>query len=76
MPEAGSNDDLRSLSARLTSAQGAGLFPAMAQYLAAMLRASEVLIGEAAGEQHARTLGVCVRGSVQPNYTFPLAGTR
>jgi hypothetical protein len=75
MADAGPNDELRSLAARITSAQGAGLFPAMAQYLAAILRASEVLIGEAADEHHARTLGVCTRGAVQPNYTFPLAGT-
>jgi hypothetical protein len=75
MAEAGSNDDLRNLAARIISAQGAGLFPAMAQYLAAMLHASEVLIGEAADERHARTLGVCVGGAAMPNYTFPLAGT-
>lgn len=75
MGEGGSNNDLRGLAARITAAQGAGLFPAMAQYLAAMLHADEVLIGEAADELHARTLGVSVRGSPQPNYTFPLAGT-
>jgi hypothetical protein len=75
MAEAGPNEDLRSLAARITSAQGGGLFPAMAQYLATMLHAGEVLIGEAADEHHARTLGVCVRGAAQPNYTFPLAGT-
>ena len=75
MGDAASNNDLRSLAARITAAHGAGLFPAMAQYLAAMLHASEVLIGEAADELHARTLGVCNQGAVQPNYTFPLAGT-
>jgi hypothetical protein len=75
MAEAATNDDLRNLAARITAAQGAGLFPAMAQYLAAMLHASEVLIGEAADERHARTLGVCVDGAVAPNYTFPLAGS-
>jgi Bacterial regulatory protein, Fis family len=75
MGESGSNNELRGLAARITSAQGAGLFPAMAQYLAAMLHADEVLIGEAADELHARTLGVSVHGSPQPNYTFPLAGT-
>jgi hypothetical protein len=75
MAEAGPNDDLRSLSMRITSAQGAGLFPAMAQYLAAVLQAAEVLIGEAADEHHARTLGVCVGGAAMPNYTFALAGT-
>ena len=58
MAEAGTNNDLRNLAARMTAAQGAGLFPAMAQYLATMLRASEVLIGEAVDEFHARTLGV------------------
>jgi hypothetical protein len=47
----------------------------MAQYLAAMLHADEVLIGEATDELHARTLGVSLRGAPQPNYTFPLAGT-
>src|SRR5688572_18503181 len=75
MAEAATNDDLRNLAARITAAQGAGLFPAMAQYLAAMLHASEVLIGEAADERHARTLGVCLDGAVAPNYTFPLAGS-
>jgi hypothetical protein len=75
MAEAGLNDDLRTLAARISSAQGPGLFPAMAQYLAAMLHASEVLIGEAADDRHARTLGVCLQGAVQPNYTFALAGT-
>src|SRR5688500_10409987 len=75
MAEAGPNDELRTLAARITSAQGIGLFPAMAQYLAAMLHASEVLIGEAADERHARTLGVCVDGAAAPNYTFPLAGS-
>lgn len=75
MGEGGSNNDLRGLAARITAAQGPGLFPAMAQYLAAMLQADEVLIGEAADDLHARTLGVSVRGAAQPNYTFPLAGT-
>lgn len=75
MGEAGSNNDLRGLAARVTTTQGVGLFPAMAQYLAAMLRADEVLIGEVADELHARTLGVSQRGAPQPNYTFPLAGT-
>jgi hypothetical protein len=75
MSEAGLNNDLRSLAARISSAQSQGLFPAMAQYLAAMLRAPEVLIGEAADAHHARTLGVCLQGFVQPNYTFALAGT-
>ena len=75
MAEAGLNDELRTLAARISSAQGPGLFPAMAQYLASLLRASEVLIGEAADQRHARTLGVCLQGAVQPNYTFALAGT-
>jgi hypothetical protein len=75
MGEAGPDQELRSLAARITAVQGAALFPAMAQYLATLLRASDVLIGEAADELHARTLGVCVQGAVQPNYTFPLAGT-
>jgi hypothetical protein len=75
MSEAGLNDELRSLAARISSAQGPALFPAMAQYLAAMLRASEVLIGEAADAHHARTLGVCLQGFIEPNYTFALAGT-
>jgi regulatory Fis family protein len=75
MADAGPNNELRSLAARITSAQGPGLFPAMSQYLAAMLHASEVVIGEAADALHARTLGVCLQGAVQPNYTFPLAGT-
>ena len=75
MAEAGSNNDLRGLAARITTSQGAGLFPAMAQYLASMLHADEVLIGEVADELHARTLGVSQQGAPQPNYTFPLAGT-
>lgn len=75
MSDTDANHDLRSLAARITAAQGHGLFPAMAQYLATMLQADEVLIGEAADDLHARTLGVCVRGAVQPNYTFPLEGS-
>lgn len=75
MGEAGSNNDLRSLAARVTAVQGSALFPATAQYLAAMLHADEVLIGETTDELHASTLGVCLRGAIQPNYTFPLAGT-
>ncbi|HEX6637552.1 MAG TPA: helix-turn-helix domain-containing protein [Steroidobacteraceae bacterium] len=75
MSDTETNHELRSLAARITAAQGHGLFPAMAQYLATMLQAGEVLIGEAVGEQHARTLGVCVRGLVQPNYTFLLEGS-
>jgi hypothetical protein len=75
MSEAGSRDELQSLAARLTTVHGAGMFPAMAQYLAAMLQADEVLIGEAVDENHAQALGVCVNGAVQPNYQFPLAGT-
>lgn len=75
MADAGPNNELRGLAARITSAQGPALFPAMAQYLASMLHATEVVIGEAADQLHARTLGVCLQGAVQPNYTFPLAGT-
>jgi hypothetical protein len=75
MSEAGSRDELHSLAARLTTAHGAALFPAMAQYLGAMLHADEVLIGEAVDEHHAQTLGVCISGAAQPNYQFPLAGT-
>jgi hypothetical protein len=47
----------------------------MAQYLATILQANEVLIGESPDGLGARTLGVCIAGAVQPNYTFPLAGT-
>jgi hypothetical protein len=75
MADVASDNELGNLAARITSAQGAGLFPAMAQYLALMLQAGEVLVGEAADELHVRTLGVCLRGAVQPNYTFPLAGS-
>lgn len=75
MADAGPDHELRNLAARITAVQAAGLFPAMAQYLATMLCASDVLIGEAADELHARTLGVCVQGAIQPNCTFPLAGT-
>jgi hypothetical protein len=75
MSEAGSRDELHTLAARLTTAHGAGLFPAMAQYLGAILHADEVLIGEAVDEHHAQTLGVSINGAAQPNYPFPLAGT-
>lgn len=75
MGEAGPNNEVRSLAARVVAAQGEGLFPAMAQYLATILQADEVLIGEAPDDLSARTLGVCVNGAVQPNYTFALAGT-
>ena len=75
MADAGPNNPLRGLASRITAAQGAALFPALAQYLAGLLHASEVVIGEAADELHAHTLGVCVHGAIQTNYTFPLAGT-
>jgi hypothetical protein len=75
MTEASSSDELQRLAARLTTAHGAGLFSAMAQYLAVLLHADELLVGEAIDELHARTLGVCQNGAVQPNYQFPLAGT-
>lgn len=75
MADAGPNNPLRGLAARITAAQGAALFPGLAQYLAGLLRATEVVIGEAADDLHAHTLGVCVDGAIQPNYTFPLAGT-
>jgi hypothetical protein len=47
----------------------------MAQYLADLLHADELLIGETTDELHAQTLGVCQSGVVQANYRFPLAGT-
>jgi hypothetical protein len=75
MGEAGPNNEVRTLAARIVASQGEGLFPAMAQYLATILQADEVLIGEAPDGLGARTLGVCIAGAVQPNYTFPLAGT-
>ena len=75
MPDEAPHDDLQELASRVTAAQGEGLFTALAQYLSALLRASEVLIGEAVDDLHARTLGVCLQGAPQPNYSFPLAGT-
>jgi hypothetical protein len=75
MPDAEPHDDLRALAARVTSAQGPGLFPAMAQYLAGLLHADEVLIGEGVDEFRATALGVSIQGTAQPNYTFELAGT-
>jgi hypothetical protein len=75
MGEAGPNNEVSALAARIVASQGDGLFAAMAQYLAAIMQADEVLIGEAPDGLGARTLGVCIGGAVQPNYTFPLAGT-
>jgi hypothetical protein len=75
MPDAEPNDDLRALAARITAAQGPGLFPAMAQYLASLLQADEVLVGESVDEFRASTLGVSLQGAVLPNYTLELAGT-
>jgi hypothetical protein len=75
MPEASSSDELHRLATRLATANGAGLFPAMAQYLANLLHADELLIGETEDALHAQTLGVCQDGAVKPNYGFPLAGT-
>jgi hypothetical protein len=69
------HDDLRTLAARVTSAQGPGLFPAMAQYIASLLHADEVIIGEAVDEFRACALGVSLQGTALPNYTFELAGT-
>jgi hypothetical protein len=75
MADAGPNNQLRALASRITTVQGTALFPVLAQFLASLLHATEVVIGEAADDLHAHTLGVCVAGAVQPNYTFPLAGT-
>jgi hypothetical protein len=47
----------------------------MAQYLANLLHADELLIGETTDGLHAQTLGVCRNGVAQANYAFPLAGT-
>jgi hypothetical protein len=69
------SDDLRSFAARVASAHGAALFPSLAEFLAHLLDASEVQIGEPLDPLQARTLGVFARGAIQPNYTFAVVGT-
>jgi len=68
-------DDLRSLAARVASAHGAALFPSLAEYLAHLLHATEVQIGEPLDALRARTLGLFATGAIQPNYEFAIAGT-
>jgi hypothetical protein len=68
-------DELRSLAARVASAHGAALFPSLAEFLAHLLAASEVQIGEPTDSHRARTLGIYSGGGIQPNYEFAIAGT-
>lgn len=75
MNQAEQPEELRSLAARVASAHGAALFPSLAEFLAQLLAAREVQIGEAADGHRARTLGIYSNGAIQPNYEFPIAGT-
>ncbi len=68
-------DDLRSFAARVASAHGAALFPSLAEFLAHLLAAVEVQIGEPVDSHRARTLGLYSSGAIQPNYEFAIAGT-
>ena len=68
-------DELRSLAARVASAHGAALFPSLAEFLAHLLAASEVQIGEPTDPHRARTLGIYSGGAIKPNYEFAIAGT-
>ena len=75
MNQAEQPEELRSLAARVASAHGAALFPSLAEFLAQLLAAHEVQIGEAADGHRARTLGIYSDGAIRPNYEFAIAGT-
>jgi PAS domain S-box-containing protein len=68
-------DDLQLLAGTAARARGDALFPALAQYLASALNASEALISEAVGDERVRTLAVFAQGAAEPNYDYALDGT-
>src|SRR5687767_9645884 len=71
-------DDLQLLASAAARARGDALFPALAQYLAKALNASEALISQAQGGEggdQVRTLAVFAHGASEPNYEYDLAGT-
>jgi PAS domain S-box-containing protein len=68
-------DDLQLLAGTAARARGDALFPALAQYLARALNASEALVSENIGGARVRTLAVFAHGAHEPNYEYELAGT-
>ncbi len=75
MTAAGAGDDLELLAASLARARGADFFPVLAQQVARILDAAEVLVCEVAPNNRARTLSVWRAGAAAPNYEYDLAGT-
>jgi PAS domain S-box-containing protein len=68
-------DELQLLAGAAARARGDALFPALAQYLAKALNASEALISQAQGAERVRTLAVFAHGASEANYEYELAGT-
>ncbi len=75
MTAAGAGDDLELLAAGLARARGADFFPVLAQQVARILDAAEVLVCEVAPNNRARTLSVWRAGAAATNYEYDLAGT-
>jgi PAS domain S-box-containing protein len=68
-------DELHLLARAAARSRGDALFPALTQYIARALNASESLISEVVDAEHVRTLAVFVHGATEPNYEYELAGT-
>ena len=68
-------DELHLLARAAARSRGDALFPALTQYIAKALNASESLISEVVDAGHVRTLAVFVHGAAEPNYQYELAGT-
>jgi formate hydrogenlyase transcriptional activator len=68
-------DELTMLAGAAARARGDALFPALAQYIARALDASDALVSQAVGSGRVRTLAVVAHGAPEPNYEYELAGT-
>src|SRR5262249_26464900 len=68
-------DEMHRLARAAARARGDALFPALAQYVAKALNATESLISQAVDAQRVRTLAVFAHGASEPNYEYELAGT-
>jgi formate hydrogenlyase transcriptional activator len=75
MAAVNAGDALERLAASLARAGGRQFFSVLAEHLAAVLDAAEVLICESASDNRARTLAVWRAGELAPNYDYGLDGT-
>src|SRR5690349_2481797 len=75
MTEADTLDELHLLARAAARARGDALFPALTQYVAKALGASESLISQVTDPGHVRTLAVFAHGAAEPNYEYALDGT-